>query len=119
MRHLSTQTHATDLVGYYGEDFTAGILAEHLHLADPDLVRTLASGTLVVNVDGAAVPIVCGDVIELRTEDGPVSGRCGLPVDPRHGGACTGHARQHDYWHSMSQLDTLIWEQRQDELASR
>lgn len=119
MRHLTHETPAARLVGYYSEDFTAGILAEHLHLVDPELVRTLASGTLVVNVDGSPVPVVCGDIIELHTEDGPVSGRCGHPVDPRHGGACTGHARQHDYWNSMAAQDSLIWEARQDQLAAR
>lgn len=74
-----------ELVGQYGPGWSEGVITEHLHLADPAHVRTLANGDRVVLVSDRgtlrrAVPVVCSEVIEVPTEDDPVSGRCGLRV---------------------------------------
>jgi hypothetical protein len=107
----------SSLVGLYGPDWQHGVLSEHLHMVPENLVRRLASGTLVVNVDGSAVPVVCSELVRLNTEDGPVDGRCGGRVTAS-GYACEGHERQLAEWHAMSEMDTMIWERRQDELTA-
>lgn len=45
----------------------------------------------VVMPDGRAVPVGCGDIIEIRTEDGPSTGRCGIPI-AAGARACPGHS---------------------------
>lgn len=68
-------------VSGYGHDWNEGILSEHVYLLEQ------AGGTVrrdgdrdVVDVDGRAVPVVCSELIEIHTEDGPITGRCGYPV---------------------------------------
>lgn len=29
-------------------------------------------------MDGKAIPVVCSEIVQVDTEDGPVSGRCGV-----------------------------------------
>ena len=81
--------------GCYGQDWTQGVLAEHLP-AGVDC-KVTASGRLVAlrPVEGRkmleAVPVLCGEVVPIHTEDGTISGRCGLPVHGIDGFACPGH----------------------------
>lgn len=100
MRYLTTSSTLEDLTGAYGLDWKAGVLSEHLHLAEanPALqVRTSISGvTWVARAGGGtAVPVLCSEIIAIPTEDGPVSGRCGAfaTVD----GACEGHAEEREH----------------------
>lgn len=89
---MTTRGNIDRFVGAYGPEYMPGVLTEHLGLLPYDNVRLLASGTpVVVNDDGTAYPVVCSELIEIRTEDGPITGRCGVRV---HGDAptCEGHA---------------------------
>jgi hypothetical protein len=82
------------LVATYGDAHRrTGILSEHRSLAAIAGLRErkLAAGTSwLVAADGRAFPVLCSELIEVATEDGPVSGRCGaLASDPL--GMCPGH----------------------------
>lgn len=84
MRFLTTASTIDDLTGMYGDRPQAGILIDHLHLAEgnPDL-RIHATGTrlwVIPAGGGKAVPVVCGHLISIFDEDGRHSGRCGQPV---------------------------------------
>lgn len=85
-----------NFTGAYGQDWTTGILAEHVHLAE-------AAG---VEID---VPILCGEIVEIWTEDGRMSGRCGTPVEP-DGFACPGHTAEINAWRNMSEAERIYLE---------
>lgn len=94
MRYLTATSTLEDLTGSYGVDWKAGVLSEHLHLAEANTdlqVRTLPSGRTWVAParGGKAVPVVCSEIIAIPTEDEVVSGRCGLPVGAE--GVCEVH----------------------------
>lgn len=106
-----------EIVGMYGPDFTRGVLSEHIGLADRYGVeiRELASGRQVAVVDGYAVPIVCSEVIWIRTEDGKIDGRCGQPVARGDHFCCEGH----DYveveaGRSFEDREAAEWEREQE-----
>lgn len=91
-----TTTNPHDYVHGYGRNWTPGLLVDHVTAfeAAGGTIRTPAHGLCEYAVcpDGSTVKVVCGDIIEIRTEDGPTTGRCGLPV--RAGAsACAGHQR--------------------------
>jgi hypothetical protein len=83
------------MTGSYGQDWTQGVLAEHLP-AGVEL-KVVASGKLLAlrPIEGRkmleAVPVLCGEIVEIYTEDGRMDGRCGLPVHGIDGFACPGH----------------------------
>lgn len=82
------------ITGAYGQDWTTGVLAEHLP-SDANL-RVIASGRLIALVPSAykmldTVPVLCGEIVPIHTEDGTIDGRCGLPVHGIDGFACPGH----------------------------
>lgn len=115
MRYLTTTSALEDLTGAYGLDWKAGVLSEHLHLAEanPALrLATTASGLTWVAParGGKAVPVVCSEIVAIPTEDGPVSGRCGLfaTVD----GACEGHAEERAYWTELSEAERAYMERQ-------
>lgn len=90
MKMLDGASTIEDLTGLYGPGpFTAGIISDHLHLAEknPALrVHVTANRMWVVPVAGGkAVPVLCSEVIEVRDEDGVHSGRCGAPAHPTTG----------------------------------
>lgn len=100
-------------VGYYGPySDQEGILSEHLGKANLP-VRKLAGGKQVTIIEGQAVKVLCSEVIEISTEDGPASGRCGLWVEGDNF-ACVGHQAQIDAWHAESPL--VQWEREQEEV---
>lgn len=112
MRDLRTATPEQH-VAAYGLAWVLGVLAEHLpsFFAAGGIVRPAASGSgasWAVLPDGTARPVVCGDVIAIPTEDGAVSGRCGLraTVD----GACEGHAVESAAWLVASEAERIAWE---------
>jgi hypothetical protein len=107
----TTPTHQP-ITGVYGPDHTYGVLSEHLHRVPPEKVRTLASGTLVVQAGRECFPVLCSEVVPIATEDGIVSGRCGGRVKGIDGFACEGHTRQIEGWREQSELDAIEWEQR-------
>lgn len=71
----------------------------------------------------------CPDLVEIMTEDGPVSGRCMAPIvevpvppDARYGEtepqsvafACEGHTQERLGWRAMSEVEKADWERRND-----
>lgn len=100
MRALTTDTRPAAFVGAYGPDWRAGVLSEHLDLfkraggaflASPS---DMAGWALIPAEDGGtdAYPVVCSELVEVWTEDGPASGRCGSPALD-----ATGTCPAHDY----------------------
>jgi hypothetical protein len=69
---------------------------------------------------------LCPDIVEVNTEDGPVTGRCKGPVAVWLEGldlaagpsfqafACETHTAERLHWQHMSELEKLGWEQRLD-----
>lgn len=90
--HIAEVGALDGLTGYYGQEWKRGILLDHLHLAKEHGLRvtTVAAGTTWIS-EGTrvAVPLVCGELIWIDTEDGRIDGRCGLRLNhfacPRHG----------------------------------
>lgn len=108
-------TNLQEATGAYGPAWETGVLVDHAHRLVDATVRVFASGAVyaVPSGGGAPVPVVCGDLIELHTEDGPMSGRCGAPVDGDRG-ACAGHADEQDRYRSMSEIDRYSLELREE-----
>lgn len=79
------------IIGAYGQDWITGILAEHVSEDAAIIVDT--SGRTFVLAVGDNFPVLCGEIVEIQTEDGLISGRCGRPVYNR-GFACPGHQEQ-------------------------
>jgi len=107
---------AEQFVGNYGHDWKPGVLAEHLQAfrAAGGVVRRSRTGSGVVwaVVGIKAYPFVCGHLIQVDTEDGPVSGRCGLRAVRE--GACEAHAEEHASWVAMSEAERAAWERDRD-----
>lgn len=86
-----------NFTGSYGPDWKTGVVVDHLGSAVEAgmLVHTSPSGAVYVTgpKGGVAVPVVCGEIIMIDTEDGRIDGRCGLPVKADEG-ACPGHWAQ-------------------------
>jgi len=104
--------------GTYGPDFDRpGVATDHVRLAlDAGyVVRVAASGRTYVAPasGGTAVPVVCGEIIQVWTEDGPTSGRCGLPV-LHDACACPGHAEQIAAWRSQDDYEAAQRERTLD-----
>lgn len=76
-------------VGSYGQNWKAGVLSEHIRPGHT--THRLPTGTLIViQPDGSTNKVVCSELIEVWTEDGRITGRCGLPVDESDL-TCAGH----------------------------
>lgn len=116
---------AYDYIGRYGRnpydgDAVDGILVDHLadaeaHGAQPVTSAAGTQSVLLWDADGNAdvFPVVCGDLIEVWTEDGPISGRCGLPV-LADGYACEGHTAEREDWSALSEPEKAAWERSHD-----
>jgi hypothetical protein len=100
----------------YGPN-SVGILSENIGAAGLPTHR-LADGHLVaITPDGRVVHVLCSDVIEVSTEDGPATGRCGYWIDRDGAWGCPGHEAETNGWLAMSEIERLAWE-RQHELDS-
>lgn len=111
-----TTSNAERFIGGYGPDFQPGVLSEHA----ADFVvagggfRVAASGRVwAVIPGGRAVPVVCSEIIQVETEDGPISGRCGTPATGDFG-ACPFHAAQIEGWRNQTEAETLAWERERE-----
>jgi len=99
-----------DYTGSYGPTWTTGILTERLYEAEQAglLVHRTASGRLYVTGPrgGAAVPVLCSELVDIYTEDGPMTGRCGAPAvetdidGERVAFGCPGHTNLILSWRS-------------------
>jgi hypothetical protein len=99
-KYLTKDSTLDDFTGSYGHQWKTGILSEHRMVADttPNIrFHNSASGATWAydtnDLRHPAVRVVCSEVIEIGTEDGPVSGRCGAPTID--GYFCEGHAEQY------------------------
>jgi hypothetical protein len=89
-----------DLTGVYGRGpFTTGIISEHVDLAlrAGFTLHTGVDGDYLKDAEGDTALVLCSELIEVVTEDGRESGRCGIPVIPDQW-ACEGH------WFDMDAL---------------
>lgn len=102
-----------DYTGMYGPDWREGVLSEHVHRAVGDGCEERQDGDrhYIVDAYGATVTVVCSELIRVYTEDGPITGRCGAPVDKR-GYACEGHADEIEHYRSMSEVERWAGERR-------
>lgn len=97
-------------VFYVGRE---GLLAEQVDgfIAAGGIVRPAAFGggrAWAVLSDGRAVPVVCGEIIPVMTEDGPSDGRCGQNALGE--GMCEGHAEEYAQWNRMAEVERAAWE---------
>jgi len=78
-----------------------GVITDHVYRAlDAGyVVRVAASGRTYVHpaAGGTAVPVLCGEIVPVLTEDGWTDGRCALPVMNNERG-CPGHEPQIAAW---------------------
>lgn len=113
---MRNSDNIADLAGLYGRDWKLGILLEHVdHLVGAGTVflRYDAEGFASLRQGDTVIPVACGDIIEIPTEDGPISGRCGLPVHRdvvRTYGSCPWHAGERQAWEAMTEREKLQWE---------
>jgi hypothetical protein len=71
----------------------------------------------------------CAEIVSVATEDGPVTGRCKLPITDRvfmyrgYGDPearptrlpmCEGHAEERVGWGAMSDLEQAAWERQEE-----
>ena len=72
------------LTGHYGPYGAAvGIVTDHIGLALESgcvLVLGGTAGAALRDENGNTIPVLCGELIEIYTEDGRGTGRCGRPV---------------------------------------
>src|ERR1700746_2523396 len=93
--------HPEAPVGVYGRNWVQGVISEHLR--PHHVTRRLAGGAWVVVQPGGHTDwILCSELIQVDTEDGPITGRCGLRVDAE-GYACEGHRQEREGWLALSE----------------
>ena len=115
----STTAHrdaaAEQFVGGYGPAWRTGVLIDHTDsfVAAGGRLRVGRNATWAVLPTGRAIPVVCGEIVRIDTEDGPMSGRCGLNVF-RDLGACDAHAEERQGWMDMSEAERCAWERDRD-----
>ena len=82
-------------VNTYGRDWNfVGVATDHTDLAvesEPGARLDVVEGDqVVVAADGTVYPVCCGEIVEVYSEDGYATGRCGGPV-AEGDWACRGH----------------------------
>lgn len=85
-----------------------GVITDHVGraLEAGYVVHVAASGRTYIapEAGGTAVPVLCGEIVAVPTEDGWVDGRCASPV-MNDDVACPGHAAQINAWRDERQWD--------------
>ena len=112
MKLFTSTTPAQDIIGWYGQHtFRTSLLIDHVDLfeAAGGTIRVGRHSTWAVLPTGLACPVVCGEIIQIDTEDGPESGRCGLNVRGEEG-ACERHAEERQGWLAMDESERCSWE---------
>lgn len=107
----NTWTNGEQFVGAYGPSYREGVLIDNLEafVTAGGSVRVGKHGTWASLPGAAAIPVVCGDIVRIDTEDGPSDGRCGRNLDGERG-ACPAHADERDTWMAMSERERADWE---------
>lgn len=76
---MATLTITLDsLIGRYGQDWTEGILTDHLFRAAYAGFAEVIADNGTATIEG--FPVLCGEIVLIHTEDGPIDGRCGQPA---------------------------------------
>jgi hypothetical protein len=111
-------TKAEQFIGAYGQSYRAGVLIDHTDrfVEAGGTIRVGRHAVWALVPKMAAIPVVCGEIVEIATEDGPISGRCGCNV-AKDLGACAGHANERDEWLAMSEAERCAWERNRDEMG--
>jgi hypothetical protein len=131
MRLFTSTTTPEEYVGQYGDRHVRddegysvlvgrrSLLIDHTEMfeAAGGTIRVGKHATWAVLPGGEAVPVVCGDIIRIHTEDGPSDGRCGLNVVGDLG-ACQGHADERQGWRDMSEAERCQWEKDHDDFPN-
>ena len=85
--------------GEYGIAYRRGLLSEHADafLAAGGKIEPVGDGGAgrAILSDGSTVPVVCSELIEVLTEDGRESGRCGADAADAEPGLCESHGAQY------------------------
>lgn len=105
------EAEVANLVGSYGVDWEPGLLVDHL---DQVPERFFVDDGIAIEVHGERYPVVCGELISVPTEDGPVSGRCGIQIASRDAVGCPGHAAALRGWADMTELERRDLERDED-----
>ena len=123
MKLFTTTTSPDEFIGMYGTDIErdeegyshvvghASLVVDHTDLfeAAGGTIRVGLHATWAVLPTGQAFPVACGDLVPIRTEDGPSDARCGLNVVGDLG-ACQGHAEERQGWLDMDESERCAWE---------
>lgn len=102
-------------------DGRVGVLNDHAFRAAQLPNVRLVTGTLATYVvddeaGGIAYPVLCGDIIEVRTLDEITDGRCGaLGVDPDTL-QCEGHAAERRAYMALTEAERAHMERMEDAL---
>ena len=107
---------AEKFIGAYGPSYRSGVLVDHADafVAAGGRIRHGKHAVWAVLPSGKAFPLVCGELVRIDTEDGPISGRCGRDI--ARAGACEMHADERQGWLDMSEAERCEWERSHDEL---
>lgn len=115
MKTFTTATRLEEFLGAYGQDWRRGLLIDHTDAfeAAGGTIRVGKHATWALLPGYPAIPVVCGDIVRIDTEDGPTDGRCGLNVTAD--GACEMHHDQHVFWASQTEAEVDQWERDRDD----
>lgn len=102
-----------DFIGSYGPEWVTGILSEHLGPAEEAgmvVHRSISGRNWVTGPNGGpAYPLLCSEARMIDTEDGPITGRCGMPVMGSDF-ACLGHQEEIDGWRQETEAEKVTRE---------
>lgn len=122
MRTLRATDDPFDLSGSYGSrpPFAQGVLVDHEHLFTGRTSTNDAGERVLIGPHGP-VSVLCGEIVEVTTEDGRSDGRCGGPV-MGNDHACAAHRREEiegdDGWEHLRRAwgpEGIEWEQRMEQ----
>jgi hypothetical protein len=106
-----------DFTGAYGSSWRTGVLVDHLGTALEAGMLAHASPRGYAYVTGPkgghSVPVLCGEIVEIWTEDGPTDGRCGCLVKAGEG-ACPGHWAGILSWRNASEYERCAIERKEE-----
>ena len=111
MKLFTSTTTPEQFIGSYGPTYRSALVVDHtdLFVAAGGRIHVGLHATWAMVPGWQAFPVVCGEIVRIDTEDGPISGRCGCNVVGDLG-ACQGHAEERDGWLAMDESERCAWE---------
>jgi hypothetical protein len=112
-----------DLTGVYGPRYRQGVCTDHVFHAVQDAgaqIKVLTSHRVVLTgpQGGKTYPVLCGELVNIDTEDGPVDGRCGefafAPKGEDGPWGCPGHVAQQLAWAELSESEKAYREYQEE-----